>query len=279
MALPSLGQDDLIWNGERLHTLSEQPTAHLDTAFRHRIKEYICQGDAAGHYYFEFGMLDREEFQSCWSIENNRLCLNRICIYEIIEEERRIWRDSTFLKELFHDYWQDGQIVATWYSGTIKCIPDGAKPIEFSGEFYTTWDKEWFFEFRNGKLLSARLEDHLVHEGTLSLWHWFEDSTCLAVWNAFPYECFPALAGCRFQVFMTEEVLDENDRMIDFTPVLSFRPAVLDEDPALEAALFEEIKKRLLQFDWTIYRIGNAFTPGRLGRAGPFELRFPNSFL
>ena len=56
-------------------------------------------------------------------------------------------------------------------------------------------------------------------------------------------------------------------------------PAVLDEDPALEAALFEEIKKRLLQFDWTIYRIGNAFTPGRLGRAGPFELRFPNSFL
>ena len=90
----------------------------------------------------------------------------------------------------------------------------------------------------------------------MSLYTWRKDSTFLRNWNAFPYERFPALAGCKFRVVMTN--------------------AVLDDDPALEAALFEEIKKRLLSGDWTIYRIEDEYTPGRLdGAIRPFELSFP----
>ena len=102
---------------------------------------------------------------------------------------------------------------------------------------------------------------------------WREDSTFLRNWNAFPYERFPALAGCKFRVVTTNAVLDDTGRMIDFTPVLrTRRPAILDDDSFLEAALLEEIKKRLL----SCYRIGDEYTPGRLdGAIRPFELSFP----
>ena len=278
LALPAPGQDVLIWKGQSLPILFEQPTSRLDTAFHHRIQDYLCQPDSSGHYGFSFGWYDMEEFQSCWSIENNQLCLDRIGLYEYDGmEERRIWRDSTFLKALFHDFWQDGQIVATWYSGTFKCIPEGTRPIELSDKFFLTWERELVLDFRDGELLSAKWEDHMIHEGTLSLYTWREDSTFIQNWNAFPYERFPALAGCNFRVVMTNAELDDTGRMIDFTPVLrSRRPAILDDDPALEAALFEEIKKRLLLGDWTIYRIGDEYTPGRLdGAVRPIELSFP----
>lgn len=49
--------------------------------------------------------------------------------------------------------------------------------------------------------------------------------------------------------------------MIDFKPVLRQPPAFLQDRPELEAALFDEIKKRLLRTDWTIYRIDGEFTP------------------
>ena len=279
---PLWGQDELIWDGQILRILREQPTSRLDTAFRHRIPDYLLQG-LGGEYGMEWGWYDQEEFQSRWSVENGRLCLDRISYYKFDANEKpghhnhRLWRDSTFLKELFRDYWQDGQIVASWYSGTFKVIPEGIKPIELVDKFYLTWEKEWIFEFRDGELRSARLEDHQVHQGTVSIYDWYQDSTLLAIWNAFPYERFPALAGCKFHVLIEDGVLDDTGRMIDFTPVLrSRRPAILDEDPGLEAALFEEIKKRLLQFDWTIYRIGDEFTPGRLyGAVRTIELTFP----
>lgn len=279
LAAPLWGQDELIWNGQILPILREQPTFRLDTAIRHRIPDYLLEG-LNGQYGLEFGWYDQEEFQSRWSVENDRLCLNRISYYAYDEDgkgARRLWRDSIFLKELFCDYWRDGQIVATWYSGTFKVIPEGIKPIELADKFYLTWEKEWIFEFREGELLSARLEDHLVHQGTVSLRNWYQDSTLLANWNAFPYERFQALAGCKFRVIIKDGVLDDTGRMIDFTPVLRYRPAILDEDPALEASLLEEIKQRLLSIDWTVYRIGDEFTPGRLdGGVRAFELTFPS---
>ena len=117
-------------------------------------------------------------------------------------------------------------------------------------------------------------KNHLYHEGELSLFH--PGDIYDQIEASFPYERFSELAGTRFWVVMTNAVLNKEGRMIDFKPVLRQPPAFLQDRPELEAALFDEIKKRLLRTDWTIYRIDGEFTPGRLFEATrSLHLTFP----
>jgi hypothetical protein len=270
--------DEIVWKGQSLGILYEQPIARLEKAFRDLIDSRLFAEDG-GHVYVGEGSLYESCFyQSCWSVSDNRLCLDSIGLFERIDgKDIRVFRSAEWLKDLFREYWQDGHIVASWFTGTFKGVPYDVRPIELSGgHFYTTWEKEWVFEFREGELVSTRFDDHLVHEGSINLRSWHLDESFPQVWYAFPVERFPALAGCKFRVLITNGILDDTGRMVDFTPVLRGRPMILDEDPVLEAALIAEIKKRLLSVDWTIYRIGDEYTPGRMdGAVAPFELTFP----
>ena len=280
LVLPLRAEGDVIeWQGQSLGILFEQPVARLDTSVRNQIMNALRFQEGNHVYVFEGSLHELNPFRTCWSIADNKLCLDSLGIFERIDgQDVRLFRNADWLKELFQDYWQDGRIIASWFSGTFKAIPSGVRPIELSLDFYTTWEKEWIFEFRDGELVSARWDDHLVHEGTTDIYSWTkEESPFVEAWRAFPYECFPALEGCKFRVLITQGVLDETGRMIDFTPVIRRRPAILDEDHELETALIDEIKKRLLVADWTIYRIGDEYAPGWLDWAvHPFELTFPS---
>lgn len=279
LLLPGTGlaQDTLVWEGVSLRTMATQPTASLDTAFRRHIREQLIESDDGQELAYEFGWYDSEEYQSWWSVVDKRLCLDSIGLFRLDGDAwRRVWRDAVSLKDLFHGYWQDGHIVATWYSGTFKAYPRDAVPIVLSGRFYTTWDREWVFTFRDGMLLSARYDDHRFYEGSMSYAEavqYFRQSL-----QDFPYERFPALAGVSFEILIRDCQVDETGRMCDFTPVLHRRPSILDQNPEMEAALLTEIKKRMLQTDMSIYRIDDAYSPAQFGGQGMvrgFSVTFP----
>lgn len=272
--------DRILWKGETLTILWEQPTARLDSALRNRIKEVVAAGEE--HTAFSFGWYDQEEFQSVWRIVDDKLVLDRIGIYGYDEEwknSHRIWRDSDFLKEPFSEYWQDGQIVASWYTGSFKAFPEGVHPIELAGDkFYVSREKEWIFEFQEGRLLSALLEDHVVHAGALGSWETAQETRAFfdGIQQSFPYPDFPELAGKSMYVTAENIVVDDHFHLVDFKPEFRPRPSILDENPLLEARLAEEIRRRMCTGDWTIYQFDGACSLIRLYHAFPqLKLVFP----
>ena len=280
LLLPLSGKaenDILYWKGEELSIAHIWPIHSVDPDIHSKIEPYVTEG-ITSKIVGEAALTELENFRSCWSIVDDRLCLDSIGMFYATngEEYIRFWRNADYLKGLFAPYWQDGHIVASWFTGTFHAVSweSRPRPIECSAGFYTVWDKEWIFEIRNGRLLSARYENHLYHEGELSLFH--PGDIYDQIEASFPYDRFPELAGTRFWVVMTNAVLNKEGRMIDFKPVLRQPPAFLQDRPELEAALFDEIKKRLLRTDWTIYRIDGEFTPGRLFEATrSLHLTFP----
>jgi len=94
-----------------------------------------------------------------WTIENDRLYLLNIrnnCSGSKISHQDVEIAD---LKDIFHDRYKNGMVLADWFSGSLYC-PIGKQEFVVGDGFLTSYEQELELNIQNGVLLGEKLLDN-----------------------------------------------------------------------------------------------------------------------
>ena len=151
-------------------------------------------------------------YTAYWSIKNGNLCLDSVLV-DIHQE----CLPSDDLKSVFHDYYVNDNIIATWFNGNIR-VAKGEVIFYIHQDFARNYEKEQIITIENGVTTQWKsYHNQEIVDGFYSY--------CIEKWvrekkleTMFPlhFESYPELAGCRNVLFEVKNIkVDHLGNLID----------------------------------------------------------------
>ena len=193
--------DVIMIDGERWNLLGK-PIDH-DSVLYHRLLEVLPKDRS-------ISTANWDGYRAYWSIKNNRLCLDHIEI-ELYDKENIPEAD---LRKVFSKYYQQKDIVATWFTAEIRAAKGNTLYYVHSG-YIRNLEYEQLLTIKQGKVTNRQAyHNRVVVKDGFS----FENKNREDLRRLFPLHTqnYPELAGVkRILITIGNIRLDERGNLVD----------------------------------------------------------------
>ena len=201
--------DVIMINGERWNLLGK-PIDH-DSVLYHRLLEVLPKDRS-------ISTANWDGYRAYWSIKNNRLCLERIEI-ELYDKDKKCSHAENIpeadLRKVFGKYYQQKEIVASWFTAEIRAAK-GNTLYYVHSDYFRNLEYEQLLNIKQGKIIKRQAYHNRVVLGYGFTFSDINDATDLK--RRFPLHTqnYPELAGVkRILITIGNIRLDERGNLVD----------------------------------------------------------------
>lgn len=270
------GQEgDIIFiNGEKWTLLGEP--IQVDSALSRHLREVLpenrslCSSNWKGYTAY-------------WSIRNEKLCLDSILVMFYNSETRKVNYQSipdADMRNVFHDYYDNEDIVATWYTGRVREGQGALVRYEHSG-FDRNHEHEQILTVKEGQVIdSITYHNRVVVDGFSFDDLYRQNKDKVAELIPFPVENYteldPNVVGsfCVVIMFKVYDIqIDSLGNLLD-CKVKVIKIKGLEPNQELEDRMALDMKRTLLNIHpWKLLQINGEYMPDCKSSIFTYEIK------
>ena len=271
-SLATAYQGDVIYiDGERW-TLMGQPVERDSALFHHLLdvlpkERRISSGNwhgYTGYWSIRDGQLYLDSIRVGFDFDNSVMATTIFPANNKNGKEIPPFVPADDMIKVFHDYYVDGEIVASWFNGKVRVARGHAVKYVHQG-YMRTMEFEQYFTVNQGRVTdSVSFHNRIVVNGfsieefkSKYRWHDSESGEKIRQLIPIPVENYPELAGIKeIDVDVSDIQVDTLGNLVDCGVKIDFK----GDNDELKDRLSQEVKAALMNLrPWKVLYINNEY--------------------